>query len=204
MSSVAAYWNERYTRGATPWDSGITPPEVETFWRDHRSCFVDDDVVLDLGCGTLTNLQFLARQQLYAYGMDASFIALQRGRAKLTDSRAEGHCLSALVGDVTRLPYRNQLARYILDLGCLHTLEWPQRTAYVEELRRVLVPQGYFHLFCFQRVAPAEALPPDERRFFLPGELDQLFSEQFTVVSEDIDTEPQEGRVGVWRLMQLH
>lgn len=202
MSTVAHYWNERYTSGSTPWDSGITPPEVEAFWQAHRSRFQDNDVVLDLGCGTLTNLQFLAGQKLRAYGLDASFIALQRGRSKVVHSRAEGHCLSALVGDVTRLPYRSHLARYVLDLGCLHTLDLPQRAAYVEELCRVLVPQGYFHLFCFQRVSPEEP-QSDERRFFLPGELDDLFHDRFDVVSEDIDEEPEEGRVGVWRLMQL-
>ncbi len=202
LSAIADYWNERYTSGSTPWDSGTTPPEVEAFWQQHRSRFTDGDVALDLGCGTLTNLQFLARQGLRAYGLDASYIALRRGYAKLVDNQAQEHDFSALVGDVTCLPYRNRLAGYILDLGCMHTLELPQRTTYVDELCRVLVPGGYFHLFGFLRVSPTSP-GPGERRFFIPGELDELFADRFTLVSEDIDAEIQEDRAGIWRLMQL-
>ncbi len=124
-------------------------------------------MVLDLGCGTLTNLQFLAGQKLRAYGLDASFIALQRGRSKVVHSRAAGHCLSALVGDVTCLPYRNHLARYVLDLG-LPAYPGP---APADSVRGGIVPcpgpAGVFHLFCFQRVSPEEP-QSDERRFFLP------------------------------------
>ncbi len=159
-------------------------------------------MVLDLGCGTLTNLQFLADQSLCAFGLDASFVALRRGGKKLERCKAEGRCVGAVVGDVSHLPYKSQLARYILDLGCLHTLDWPQRSEYVAELTRILVPKGYLHLFCFQRVS-SEQPAPTERRFFYPGELDKLFAERYDVISEDIDEEAEEGRVGVWRLMQL-
>ena len=28
------HWDERYRSGQTPWDTGITPPEVQGFWEE--------------------------------------------------------------------------------------------------------------------------------------------------------------------------
>lgn len=199
MTSDAAHWNERYASGTTPWDTGIVPPEVEAFWQEHHTHCTPGDAVLDLGCGTLTNLRFLARQGMWAIGLDLSSRALRRGRHRLFQSRDEGHHIDVMVGDVSRLPLLDNLVRYALDLGCLHCLAQPVRTRYVEELCRVLQPGSYYHLFGFQRLA---APGPDEREFFMPGEFQTLLDPWFETVSEQVDEEPQDGRVGVWRLMR--
>lgn len=201
MSSDAHYWNQRYRHGSTPWDTGIAPPELEAFWSERRAEFGPQDVVLDLGCGTLTNLRFLARQAVKALGVDMAFSALRQGRHRLFQMRDVGHRADILVGDVTRLPLAQNLAAYALDLGCLHTLDVSARPAYVEELCRIIRPSGYYHLFAFQRVSE-QAPSEEERRFFLPGEIDALFQERFETLSEAVDAEATEGRVGVWRLMR--
>lgn len=201
MSSTAAYWNERYTHGSSPWDTGITPPEVEAFWEEHQETFTARDIALDLGCGTLTNLQFLARQGVRAYGMDVSMTAIRRGRHKLYRARDRGHVMGVANGDVTRLPFTNGTARYVLDLGCLHTLDVAARPIYVNELHRVTLPGAYLQLFGFLNPS-VESDSENERRFFASGEMSSLLDDQFELLSEKVDDEPANGRFGVWRLMR--
>lgn len=202
MSSNASYWNERYTSGSTPWDSGITPPEVEEFWNQNATLFDKSDLALDLGCGTLTNLVYLAKQNVKAIGIDLSLKALQKGSAKMVSCRAQGHNAAALVGSVTDLPLASGIFSYALDLGCLHTLEHKDRNQYIDDICRVLVPAGFYQMFGFQRVK-AGPPPKDQRRYFLPGDLSELFDARFETIGEQIDTEVNEGRQGVWRLMRL-
>ncbi len=202
MSSSPTYWNERYTSGSIPWDSGITPPEVEAFWEQYGAAFGERDLVLDLGCGTLTNLAFLAMQGVTAFGMDLSEKALQKGSARMVTSREHGLRAAALVGSVAQLPLADGVFSYALDLGCLHTLELQERPSYVENLCRVLVPAGFYQVFGFQRLdgGPSQ---DGQRRYFLPGELSDLFDSSFETISEKLDTEAKEGCKGVWRLMRL-
>ena len=202
MTSDFQYWNERYTTGSTPWDTGVTPPEMTEFWDQYGHAFGSKDWVLDLGCGTLTNLLFLAQQGVTAIGMDLSQKALRKGSAKMVTCRAHGHRAAALVGSVTHLPLAAGVFSYVLDLGCLHTLEPQERPTYVDNLCQVLVPAGFYQVFGFQRV---EASPPPDgqRRYFLPRDLSQLFDARFETISEKVDSEVHEGRRGVWRLMRL-
>ena len=201
MTGGAAYWNERYTHGSTPWDTGITPPEVVAFWETHGDHFAPDDLVVDVGCGTQTNLGFLAQQGVRAIGFDLSLVALTRGRHRHRQARACGWRLGAAVADATAWPCRTSEASYVLDIGCLHSLEVDQRTAYVLELARVLKPRAWYHLFCFQRLSPAPP-DPEQRRFFLKGELKALFAEYFVTESEQVDAQPQDGRTGTWLLLR--
>ncbi len=202
MASDPAYWNERYTSGATPWDTGITPPEVQEFWERYGRAFGAEDWVLDLGCGTLTNLLFLAQQGVTAIGMDLSQKALQKGAARMVTCRTQGHRAAVLVGSVARLPLAAGVFSYVLDLGCLHTLEPQERSTYVDHLCRVLVPAGFYQVFGFQRVDDGPQ-PDGERRYFLPSDLSRLFDVRFETISEKVDAEVHEARRGVWRLMRL-
>ncbi len=202
MTSDYQYWNERYHSGSTPWDTGITPPEVKAFWRQYGHAFGARDLVLDLGCGTLTNLIFLARQGVRAVGLDLSQKALQKGSARMVTCRAQGHRAAASVGNVTHLPLAAGVFSYALDLGCLHTLDPSERPTYMEGICRVLVPAGFYQVFGFQRVS-ADPPPDGQRRYFLPGDLSRLFDARFETVSEQVDSEVKEGRRGVWRLMRL-
>lgn len=201
MNEEATYWNERYTHGSTPWDTGITPPEVVAFWEAHGNLFAPDALVVDVGCGTQTNLGFLAQQGIRAIGFDLSLVALLKGLQRHLEARAAGLRVGAAVADACAWPCRTSEASYVLDIGCLHTLEPDQRRAYVLELSRVLKPGAWYHLFCFQRLLPT---PPDleQRRFFLKGELEALLDEHFVTELEQVDEQPQDGKHGTWRLMR--
>ena len=83
-------YERRYRRGTAPWDTGVTPPEVvELIEGDHPPT----GRALDLGCGTGTNVAYLAAHGFEVVGIDFSRPAIERARARLagvfTGVRAE-------------------------------------------------------------------------------------------------------------------
>jgi len=54
-----AAWEAHYASGNTPWDTQITPPEVQAFWQSDRLAPVG--LALDIGCGPGANVRYLAK-----------------------------------------------------------------------------------------------------------------------------------------------
>lgn len=127
-----------------PWDSGVPAPELV---RAIAGCAPGR--ALDLGCGTGTNVRYLAEQGWRVAGVDFVPRAIAQARRKLRglEDRA-----ALFVGDVTRLetlalPGPFDLA---LDMGCYHSLDDAGRRRYMAGLRRWLAPGGQYLLYAFQ------------------------------------------------------
>ncbi|MGH2524937.1 MAG: class I SAM-dependent methyltransferase, partial [Anaerolineales bacterium] len=76
-----------------PWDSGIPAPELVRAIADRPA-----GRALDLGCGTGTNVRYLAEHGWQASGVDFVPGAIARAQRKL-----RGLPATLLVGDVTQL-----------------------------------------------------------------------------------------------------
>lgn len=154
-------WDERYRSASRPWDTGITPPEVETFWRS--GMLPPLGLAIDLGCGSGTNASFLANTGLYAVGVDLSGVALLRGQTRNAQPRGGSSSPPSFVqSDVSSLPFAAAGASYILDVGCLHSIPLDQRASYARSVILNLRPGGYYHLFAFDR--SDRDVPDSERR----------------------------------------
>lgn len=180
-----ASWEERYRLGQTPWDTGITPPEVVRFWSLRRTSFRGRHA-LDLGCGAGLNTLFLARQGLRAIGIDFSGLALGRAIGRLaaaSDTGAgpgPGEAMYVLA-DVGKLPLHGLEAVYALDVGCLHSLPAAARPAYAAGVGSALATGGYLHLYAFDRdPAQGTGAPGMDA-----GEVARLFGSAFMTVSEE-------------------
>ena len=175
MFNQRTRFEEHYRSGATPWDTQITPPEVQAFWASERlpRC----GVALDLGCGPATNVRFLADLGLTAVGVDYVGDALLTGQSRIASQaphlRERAHLL---VGDVTALPFSGLSASYVLDVGCFHGLPLDDRPAYVAGVIANLAAGGYYHLYAFDRVAE---LANDPERWFRGMEGDEV-AERFS------------------------
>lgn len=123
------------------WDTGISPPELLDFLRTHAP-----GRALDLGCGTGTNVITLARHGWQASGVDYARPAIRAARRK---ARQAGVQVDLRVGDVTRLGGLRGPFDLILDLGCFHSLGQPGKSAYRQNLERLLAPGGTFLLYGF-------------------------------------------------------
>ncbi len=107
---------------------------------------------LDLGCGTGTNVLFLAERGWEAVGVDFVPFAVSTARRRAT---GEGLVDRArfLVADVTRLPDLGAPFDLALDIGCLHGIGAARRADYRRELLARLRPGAAYLLYAF--------LPPD-------------------------------------------
>jgi SAM-dependent methyltransferase len=132
----------RYRFGRPPWDSGITPPEVVAFVTSIHA----RGRALDVGCGTGTNSIYLAHQGYSVVGVDFSTKAISLAQSK---AQQLGLAIDFKVADVTKLDFLHDPFDYILDIGCLHTLDESGRVEYAAHLARLAKPGGTFMLYAF-------------------------------------------------------
>jgi len=174
-----------YRRGFTPWDSGVSPPELIEVIEGNRR--LTPGRALDLGCGTGTTSVYMASKGWQVTGVDFVPRAIRASRAKATAARLS---VAFLAGDVTRL---HQLLiepgfDLLFDQGCFHALPDGARPAYAREVSRMARPGATYLLYAFGR-------QPEVRRhtFFpkgiTPDEVRALFTD-FEMVEARPGTDP--------------
>ncbi len=159
----------RYFLGRTPWDTNITPPEVVEFINQ-----TPPGKALDLGCGTGTNAMALARAGWEATGVDFAPKAIRIARKKAAEA---GLKIDFHVGDVADLSMLTGPFDYVLDIGCLFTLNNDDRKKYAENLAMVVNPGGVFMLYAkLPRIRKGVpwGISPEEVDSLLEGSFEKL------------------------------
>ncbi|HKV31166.1 MAG TPA: class I SAM-dependent methyltransferase [Candidatus Dormibacteraeota bacterium] len=186
MSLISnVFFRLMYRRGSTPWDSGVSPPELVGVIEGARPLAAGR--ALDLGCGTGTTSVYMASNGWAVTGVDFVPRPIRVARAKAV---AAGLSVAFLVGDVTslhELPIEPGFD-LLFDQGCFHSLPDRARPAYVGEVSRLARSGATFLLYAFGR-------QPDvhRRRFFpkgiTPEEVRALFAD-FEFVEATPGTDP--------------
>jgi len=142
-----------YLTGRTPWDTGVTPPEVVELIAGPRA--LAPGRALDLGCGTGTNVVYLADHGWDATGVDAEPLALDVARRKVAGIAGA----RVLLGDVTRLGSLGLHGPFdlVLDIGCFHSVPRSRRDAYASGVATLTRPGATLFVFAF---GPRGVLPP--------------------------------------------
>jgi SAM-dependent methyltransferase len=133
----------RYLLGNTPWDSGVSPPELQSLLARRPP-----GRALDVGCGTGTNLATFAEHGWEPWGIDISQIAVWKARMRLARRGLSAHVQR---GDITLELTFPEPFEMVLDLGCSHALQGVQRAAFAENLQRWLRPGGTLLVYSFYR-----------------------------------------------------
>lgn len=141
--------------GSPPWDTGISPPELQRFIQANPA-----GRALDLGCGTGTNAITLAKQDWQVIAVDFVGKAIRAARRK---ARKAGLEIDFRVGDVTSLKDIHGPFDLILDIGCFHSLPAAGQVAYINNLRRLLAKDGTFLMYAYFQ------LPDDDANSFGRG-----------------------------------
>jgi 2-polyprenyl-3-methyl-5-hydroxy-6-metoxy-1,4-benzoquinol methylase len=125
--------------GTPPWDTGISPPELISFITSHPP-----GRALDLGCGTGTNVVTLAQANWDVTGIDYAFRAIQAARRR---AQKAGVNVDLRVGSVTNIQGISPPLDLVLDIGCFHGLSIQERQLYLENLIKLLAPDGTFFVY---------------------------------------------------------
>ena len=171
MRGKTQFWF-RYLSGNVPWDSGITPPEiVALIERDG----LPPGRAIDIGCGTGTNMIYLAKHGWEAVGVDFVGKAIRQARRKARQARVS-HQTHFIHGDVTSLPPSDIGSSFDLavDIGCCHSLPASKRPFYARSVRALVRPGGLFMLYAFRQ-------SPERPDGLNDADVETLFSSHFTL-----------------------
>ncbi len=177
----------RYFLGNTPWDTGVSPPELIQFLEDHPP-----GCALDLGCGTGTNALKIASYGWDVIGVDSSFLAIQRAREKAIGFTGKVDFLRL---DVSRLKGIKGSFDLILDIGCFHSLTREERTRYLNRLAQLIHPRGTYLLYTWLGAGEDGGSGPPSAQ-----EIQEVFSPTFGQIKELMGSERE--RISAWYWMK--
>jgi SAM-dependent methyltransferase len=132
--------------GRPPWDTGVSPPELNAFLSEN-----EPGRALDDGCGTGTNLLTMAQNGWDVVGVDIAWLSVLRTRLKLGQAGLPGRVIH---GDITGKIKFHKPFDFILDIGCYHCLSPKGRQTYHATIQRWLIPAGTYLLYGHHRTSP--------------------------------------------------
>jgi SAM-dependent methyltransferase len=141
-SRLIRFWYEVRYWFSPPWDTGIPAPELV-----RAIATLPPKRAIDIGCGTGTNLLYLAEQGWDVTGVDFIPRAIAKARKKLASFSP-----TLRVADVANLKKLNLPGPYdlALDMGCFHGLSAGSREKYIIGLSHWLRRGGLFLLYAWQ------------------------------------------------------
>ena len=124
-----------------PWDTGISPPELLDFIKTHHP-----GSAIDIVCGTGTNVITLAKAGWKVTGVDFAPRALKLAKRKLNQVGVQA---KLFLRDATQLQGINGPFDFAFDLGCFHGIPQDGKPKYLNQLDRILAPNGFWLMYGF-------------------------------------------------------
>jgi SAM-dependent methyltransferase len=156
-----------YRTGRAPWDTGVTPPELVDLVQGADA--LARGRALDMGCGTGTNVAYLAGHGWEATGVEADRRAFDAAERRVLRSAGA----RVFRGDVTRLDALGVDGPFdlVVDIGCLHSIAPGRRDAYALGVATRTAPGATLFVFAFARrpgLVPIGVTPREMRDRFAP------------------------------------
>lgn len=116
-------WEERYRKGDLPWDTGKPEDELARLVGDET---IPVCAAMEVGCGTGTNVIWLAQQGFNVVGVDISPTAIEMASKKLATTEVD----CALIAlDILKETVPGAPFGFVFDRGCLHSFDSPEERA---------------------------------------------------------------------------
>jgi SAM-dependent methyltransferase len=199
-SEAQQRFTARYLEGTTPWDTGISPPELLEAISGPQA--LPPGGALDLGCGTGTNSLALAKLGWQVLGVDFAEPAITQANIRAANEQEEiarkGGSVRFVCADVTRLEAPTKPYTLVLDLGCLNGIPSVLRSTYAQIVVEQAAPGALFLLYTH--------LPHPDRSGPLgctPQEIDELFARIFTLERREMGADLQ-GWSSMWNWLRRH
>ena len=146
-------WNDVFN--AKEW--GKYPPEelIRFMGRHYFSSKEGRTIkVLEVGCGTGANVIFLAQEGCDVTGIDGSRVGLNLANQRLIEKGLRARLDQ---GDAMDLPYSDASFDCVLDIECIYANSLNDSRRIVNEIHRVLKPNGLFFSKTFMTGTSGEA-----------------------------------------------
>ena len=141
-NSIDPVWEEKYSKGHQqryPWDCVVS----FVFRNVPKGREFSSIKVLEVGCGTGSNLWFAAREGMQVAGIDGSASAITNARKRFSAENLEG---DFHVGCFSVLPFEAATFDIVIDRGALTCAGKEGFVNGFREIERVVKPGGRF--FC--------------------------------------------------------
>lgn len=137
--------NDPYRRTARFYDTLVEPPNVVLRRIGLEMCRPREDMkVLEVGCGTGTNLRLYENAGCDVFGIDLSPAMLEMARQKLSEHA------DLRVADAAQMPYADDSFDLVTAFLTLHEMPAATRTAVMSEMIRVVNRDGRLLLIDFR------------------------------------------------------
>lgn len=111
---------------------------ARNFYKSERG----DIRILEVGCGTGANLWYISREGFQAYGVDGSDVAIKKANDRMI---SENLTVNLQVSDIVNLPFSNNFFDVVIDVECIYCNNSENTKIILEEIKRVLKPDGKFY-----------------------------------------------------------
>ncbi|MDZ8221580.1 MULTISPECIES: class I SAM-dependent methyltransferase [unclassified Nostoc] len=134
-------WEEKYSQGHSqryPWDA------IVSFVFRHYPYYKPRHElrILEVGCGTASNLWFTARKGFSVSGIDASPSAIRYAQKRFSEDNLIGDFRT---GGFNQLPFKNNYFDLVIDRAAITCCGFSVVQQTVAEIRRVLQAGGKFY-----------------------------------------------------------
>ena len=133
-------WEDKYSSGHMeryPWDS-VVSFVLKNLPKDKPRSAIH---VLEVGCGTGSNLWFAAREGLSVSGVDGSESAINAAKLRFKE---EGLLGDLRIADFTSLPFEDKYFDLVIDRGALVCCGFSVCKLAISEIHRVMKKGGRF------------------------------------------------------------
>jgi SAM-dependent methyltransferase len=148
-SRLGRIWYSILYRFSPPWDTGIPAPELVRIVAS-----LPPGRAFDIGCGTGTNLLYLAEHGWEVTGVDFVGRAIGAAKRKLSSYPAVLRIADVAKMEALQLPGPYDLA---LDMGCFHSLARADHARYARGLAHWMKPGGVYMLYAWQPDHPGDS-----------------------------------------------
>ncbi len=151
-------WEQRYLDGDLPWDR--PGPSEHLAWAVEAFAIKPTRAV-DIGCGTGTNVIWLAENGFEAAGVDLSENAIAQARAKVD---AAGAAAALAAGNFLTDPVAGGPFGLAFDRGCFHSFDAPDdRATFAARVADLLAPAGIWLSLIGSTDSPPREMGPPQR-----------------------------------------
>lgn len=153
-------WEQKYSQGHSgcyPWD------HVVSFVFKHypKNKPRQETKILEVGCGTASNLWFAAREGFQVTGIDASPGAIDFATKRFSEEGLKG---DFHVGSFTKLPFDDESFDITIDRAAITCCGFSSAEKTFDEIKRVLKCQGkfYFNPYSTQHSSFKSGIPEQD------------------------------------------